>query len=57
MMAGTASDRDGWESLHMAPAHTAPFGIPPLEIRLIRWPFMEPLLSHLVVLGGECEVS
>lgn len=34
------------------PAHTAGLCIPRLGIRRIRWPLMEPLLSHLVVLGG-----
>lgn len=52
MSVGTGGDRDGWGYLRMGPAHPARLGVPPLGIKLIRWPFMEPLLSHLFVLGG-----
>lgn len=51
MSVGTLGDRDGWGSPRSRPAHTARLCIPPLGISLIRWPLMEPLLSHLVVLG------
>ena len=52
MSVGTSGDRDGWGSLRTGRIHTARLCIPPFGIRLIRWPFMEPLLSPLAAPGG-----